>query len=283
MPTAVVCDDDPVLRGSITSICDDLGLQVVAETDTAGDAVMLVRRFEVDVLILDTSLSSGSGELALQLLKDEGLHPQTIVFTLYADDAPRLLSLGAREVVAKPDLGALRTALVRLLSAVEETSTFDADRRVASRPTEEAPSIWRSPSGVSPAQDLTHSILALEQGDSVLAVQLLGLDTFETDVGPLLADDCLLAVARILRGQLRVQDLLHLAKEGDVFVALLRGGDNRSADAVWTRLVGPDPHGRPPGEPHGAGSPRRRPRWHRRRRPRRRGRASASAWVGRPS
>jgi CheY-like chemotaxis protein len=253
MSTAVVCDDDPTLRGAISKLCAEVGLDVVAETDVAGDAAMLVGRFGVSVLVIDTSLSAGSGESALEMIRNEDLHPQIIVFSMYADDVPRLRSLGAREVIKKPDLGALREALARVSASVLSAAPGE-DRRLATRLTDEAPPIWRSPAGVSTAQDLTHSILALEPGDSVLTVRILALEAVEADVGRLLADDCRLAIARVLRHELRVQDLLHVADDDGTFVALLRGGDARSADAVWSRLVTAIRHEGLPGEPHGAGS-----------------------------
>lgn len=253
MSTAVVCDDDPALRASISAICDEVGLEVVAETDVAGDAAMLVGRFGVSVLVIDTSLSAGSGESALEMIRNEGLHPQIIVFSMYDDDVPRLRALGAQEVIKKPDLAALRGALARVSAAVVTVAPGD-DRRLASRLTEEAPPLWRSPSGVSPAQDLTRSILALEPGDSILALRILGLEALEADVGPLLTADCRLAIAALLRRELRVQDLLHVANEGAALVAMLRGGDARSADAVWARLVTGIRNEGLPGQPHGAGA-----------------------------
>lgn len=253
MSTAVVCDDDPALRAAISKLCADVGLEVVAETDVAGDAAMLVARFDVSVLVIDTSLSAGSGESALEMIRSEGLHPQIIVFSMYADDVPRLRALGAQEVIKKPDLDALRGAVARVSAAVVPVAPGD-DRRMTSHPTEEAPPLWRSPSGVSPAQDLTHSILVLEPGDSILAVRILGLEAIQADVGALLAADCRLAVGRLLRRELRVQDLLHIGNDDDAFVAMLRGGDARSADAVWARLVTAIRNEGLPGQPHGAGA-----------------------------
>ena len=114
--------------------------------------------------------------------------------------------------------------------------------------------MWQSPSGVSPTHDLAHSYLTLEPGDAVLAVCVRGLDAFEADVGPLLANDCRLAVARLLRTDLRIQDLLHLAPDGDGFIALLRGGDARAAAAVWSRLTAVVRRDQLIGELHGVGS-----------------------------
>ncbi len=53
----VICDDDTGVRAAISALCADAGLEVVAETDSGGDATEMVRRFGVDVLVLDLSLS----------------------------------------------------------------------------------------------------------------------------------------------------------------------------------------------------------------------------------
>ena len=72
MATVVVCDDDAAVRGAVSAICDDIGLEVVAETDSGADAAELVHRFSVDLLILDLSLSDGSGERTLRSLAEAG-------------------------------------------------------------------------------------------------------------------------------------------------------------------------------------------------------------------
>ncbi len=254
MAKAVVCDDDPVLRAVISDVCKASGLEVVAETDSGSDAVMMVRRFAVDVLVLDISLVDGSGQRALALLREEDLHPAVVIFTAYAADALAMISLGAREVVQKPDVEALGAALRKVNGSLTDAPDRTEDRRFASRPTQPAPPMWHSPSGVAPTQDLAYSYLTLEPGDAALAVRVLGLDAFEADVGPLLANDCRLAVARLLRLELRIQDLLHLAPDGDGFIALLRGGDARATAAVWSRLTAVVRRDQLIGEPHGAGT-----------------------------
>ncbi|MGK2948918.1 MAG: response regulator [Acidimicrobiales bacterium] len=236
MATAVVCDDDAALRTVISALCEEAGIEVVAETDTGGDAVELVRRFSIDVLVLDLSLKDSSGAGMLRQLQEEGLRPAVIVFTAYADDPVALLGLGARQVIEKPDLQALSDALVAAIRPAERGGPSE-DRRRQSQPVEPPPPLWRSPSGVASAADLVHSLQRLDEGDAVLGVAVAGLQALQGDVGTLLVADCRLAAARLLRGTLRVQDLLHEAPDGDAFVALLRGGDSRSADAVWQRLT----------------------------------------------
>lgn len=253
MATVVVCDDDSVARAAVSAVCATAGLEVVAETDNRHDAAEMVRRFGVDVLVLDLSLSDGSGEETLIALEAEGSSASVIVFTAYASDPTRLLRLGAREVVEKPDFERLGVVLSGLGTSVDHARNPD-NRRVASREVRTAPKLWRSPAGVSSHHDLTYSLEEMEPGDAALGITVVGLDALEADVGPLLVADCRLAVAAILRRKLRIQDLLHEAPEVGGFIALLRGGDARAAGAVWSRLTAAVREAGLPGEVKGAAS-----------------------------
>ena len=254
MATVVVCDNDAVVRASVSAVCAEAGLEVVAETDSGTDATELMRRFDVDVLVLDLSLSDGSGERALTILDEASSKAAVVVFSAYARDPDRLYHLGAREVIEKPDFARLAHVLTGLGSSLDKPVDHPDDRRLASREVDRAPKMWCSPAGVSPHHDLTHSLLTLEVGDAVLAVTVVGLEALEADVGPLLTADCRLAVAGIVRDELRIQDLLHEAPEIAGFVALLRGGDARTAGAVWSRVTEAVRGVRLPGEVKGAAS-----------------------------
>jgi CheY-like chemotaxis protein len=239
MATVVVCDDDSVARSAVSSLCEEAGLQVVAETDRGGDAIELIRRFGVDVLVLDLSLPDGPGEGAIEALCVAPDPPAIVVFTAYARDAARLLGLGAAEVVEKPAFGDLRAALDRVRQSVDvEIDLTDAatERRFASRVVLPAPPLWRSPSGVSTEGDLDLSLAHVIEGDAVLVVALQDVDGLDASVGAALATDCRLLPGRLLRTTLRAQDVVHDAPEVDGFVAILRGGDDRAAEAAWHRL-----------------------------------------------
>lgn len=253
MTTVVVCDDDKVVRAAVSAACVDAGLEVVAETDSGTDAAEMVRRFNVDVLVMDVALSDGSGEHTLATLDADDTSAAVIVFTAYASDPGKLRRLGAREVVEKPDLELLADVLGAVGSSPSANGS-QADRRAASRAVEPPPELWRSPAGVSAHQDLTHSLLRMETGDAVLAITVVGLDALEADVGALLVADCHLAVAGMLRDELRVQDVLHEAPEVRGFLALVRGGDARAAGTVWSRLTARVNSAGLPGEVKGAAS-----------------------------
>ncbi|MEQ1787042.1 MAG: response regulator [Acidimicrobiales bacterium] len=253
MATVVVCDDDRVVRSAVSAACTDAGLEVVAETDSGSDAAELVRRFGVDVLVFDVALSDGSGEYTLTTLDEEGSGTAIVVFTAYASDPSKLRRLGAREVVEKPDFDLLRDVLASVQTAATSNGA-STERRLASRDVEAAPRVWRSPAGVSSYDDITHALQRMETGDAVLAVTVVGLEALEADVGALLVADCRLAVAGVLRDELRVQDFLHEAPEVSGFVALVRGGDARAAGAVWSRLTAGVTNAGLPGEVKGAAS-----------------------------
>lgn len=241
MATAVVCEDDPVLRRTVSSICEQVGLHVVAEVDGGADAVELTRRFGVDVLVLDLALGEGiSGQETLQALRGMDPFPNVIVFTAYAGDAEELLRLGARAVVEKPHLNRLIVALEALSVQRPEATPGHApgnERRRRTRPAMPPSNLWRSPSGVSSEADLALTLDATAEGDAIIVVRVGGLDLVAADAGQMLADDVRLTVARALRSTLRAQDVVHQSKAAHGFVAVLRGGDNHAPAAVWTRLL----------------------------------------------
>lgn len=254
MATVVVCDDDAVLRRNLSDLCEETGLKVVAETDNSTDAVELVRRFGVDIVVLDLALPDGSGERALETFREVQPGPIVIVFTAYAEDPDHLIRLGAREVIEKPDFARLEAVLSHLAVAPASTgpdASDGRDRRRTSRAVEPPSPFWRSPSGVSSSHDLVQSLQSALAGDALLLIVPQGLAGLE-GVGPTLIADCRLVSARLLRDTLRVQDVVHEVPEVDGFVALLRGGDASAAEAAWSRLVALHDGARAPGHLTGA-------------------------------
>lgn len=259
MLTAVVCDDDRVLRQTISDLCESAGLQVVAETDSAPDAVALVRRFGVDVLVLDLSLGDASGETALESLRDVQPHPTIVVFTAYAAQPADLLRMGAYEVIEKPGLQRLAATLERIAApgghAEGDAAALQEERRSTSRAVESLVQLWRSPSGISSAVDLARTLDSAVDGDAILLLAVRGLDELDERVGPVLLADCRLAPARLLRQTLRTQDLVHEVPVIDGFAAVLRGGDARAAAAAWARLLEMVETAHLPGELRGVCAP----------------------------
>jgi CheY-like chemotaxis protein len=250
VPNAVICDDDAVLRSVVAELAQEVGLDVVAETDQGGDVLSLVRRFGVDVVVLDLSLGIMSGNQVLTALRQEGLAPLIVVFSAYAGDDPELRSLGARWIVDKPDLAHLAEALTEAAAAADEaralraaagTFTHEAqpetsERRFASRGTTDLEPVWRSPSGIEPTSELHERLATCVDGDWVLAVTVVDPATVRQRAGDVLAADCVLEIGRVLRLTVRVQDIVLDEPACQGFLVLLRGGDHRAADAAWKRI-----------------------------------------------
>jgi DNA-binding NarL/FixJ family response regulator len=117
-----VVDDHPVLREGIASLLEaQPDLAVVDRGETVEDAARILRRDDIDVLVLDVRLGSTSGLNALQ--RPMSGRPQVVVLTAYAypQYAAAALRLGASGFVLKNApidelLGAIRNAAAGGLS-----------------------------------------------------------------------------------------------------------------------------------------------------------------------
>lgn len=237
MVSVVICDDDHVTRGAVTVVCEDLGLEVIAETDRWTTSLELIQRFEVDLLVLDLSLMDGSGEHALESLKGVPDAPKVVVFSAYVRDFSRLTQFGATEVVEKPDFDRLGIVLGELAGGVATVaSDQQVSRRVDTRDPSPLPVIWRSPSGIASNRDLHESLLHVIQGDCVVAAALGQVDSWAVSIGTTLVTDCRLAVGRLLASTVRAQDVVHEDPHTHGFIGLLRGGTDQAGSAVLRRL-----------------------------------------------
>ena len=230
----VVCDDDATLRSVVSRMAEESGHTVIAETDSAHDAVELITRFGADLLVLDLSLPWGSGMEAIYEIRDREVPCQVVVFTSYADDSPDVRRSGVKAVVEKPDFEALDEVL-RALSGDPAAAT-EQERRKPPRARPRVPAaVTVSPSGVEEPASFAAVIDAMESGDGILYVHV-SLPPPEGD-GPwdeLLRTDQFLAVARNLRTVLRVQD--RLTVEDGKLKAVLLDGERAGVESVWRRL-----------------------------------------------
>jgi len=238
MVSVVICDDDRITRAAITTLCEDLGLEVVAETDQWTASLELARRFHVDLMVLDVTLLDGSGDHVLEGLQGVTDAPRVVVFSAFAPDVSRLKQLGAIEVIEKPDFARLSKILAEMMESapVEPPAPEQVSRRVTTRSSSPLPAVWRSPSGIAPHPELAASLEQVVERDSVLAVALTGVDDWAESVGPRLVVDCHLAVGRMLARAVRAQDIVHEEPVSGGFIALLRGGDESAGPAVERRL-----------------------------------------------
>lgn len=238
----VVCDDDVTLRGVVSKLAADAGHTVLAETDSASDAVDMILRFGAEALVLDLSLPWGGGMRAVHDLRTAGSPCQVVVFTSYAADSPEVRDAGVRAVIEKPDFEALIEVLEGLAKGAQAATPDGAERRRAFVPRSSMPPpVAISVSGLESPLTFADALNHLEPNDAVLVVHVAMPDIGGGWFARLSAADHTLAVARNLRSVLRTQDRL-TASEPDVderiddVRALLLGGGRPGVESVFRRL-----------------------------------------------
>lgn len=234
----VICDDDPTLRHVLTRMAESSGHQVLAETDSAIDAVDLVSRFAADLLLLDLSLPYGSGLDALRDLRARHAHCEVVVFSAYTELVGDAVEAGARAVIDKPDFDALEYVLQQLAAgeaAEAAAHAIELNRRKEPRERPRiAPAVLRSPSGVEAPESIERVVDALEPGDAVLYVRVVSPEQDDDGWTRMLRTDRFLAVARTLRATLRLQDRVSI--DGEQLLAILLDADRVGVESAWRRL-----------------------------------------------
>ena len=213
---ALVCDDDHTNRTVITDLLEERGVQVLAETDRASDAIELLDRFGPDLVVCDMALAAGTGMDVIEHLGETGARCRVVVFTAFEDMTHPVAGVAVHTVV-KPDFAHLERALDDAIAAAGEDGE-GADRRRPVRPV--APPSMRSATGLDDAAEFYRELSEASAGDVLLAVAIGG------------ADDIQLGDA--LRTAIRAQDLL--IRRHEQYVMLLIGGGDDAAESVLRRV-----------------------------------------------
>lgn len=114
----LVVDDHHVVRqGLVSMINKEPGLQVVADTGSGEEAVLLFRKHKPDVTLMDLRLPGISGAEAVAAIRGEYPHSRFIVLTTYDgdEDIYRALQAGAQAYLLK---GMFREVLIEAVQAV---------------------------------------------------------------------------------------------------------------------------------------------------------------------
>ena len=110
-----VVDDHELLRAGVRTLLEEEpDLEVAAEVAHGNDICALIRRAEVDVLLLDLDMPPPDGHEVLRQMKRDRLGVRTIILTGVDDPLPLVLALelGARGIVPK------KSATKQLIQAV---------------------------------------------------------------------------------------------------------------------------------------------------------------------
>ena len=127
----LIVDDHPMMRTGLAQLIDsEPGLKVVAEADTAGQAINLVAKHKFDLALLDISLPDKNG---LELIKDlRALKPELPILVVSMHDeliyAERVLRAGGRGYIMKQEGG---EKFLRAIRAVLAGQIFVSDKMSA--------------------------------------------------------------------------------------------------------------------------------------------------------
>lgn len=100
----LLVEDSPIICNLVTRIINGVaGLNVVESVDTEADAIGAVHRGNVDVVILDLQLRTGTGFGVLRALRAMAKKPAVVVFTNFPLSTYResALALGATHFLDK--------------------------------------------------------------------------------------------------------------------------------------------------------------------------------------
>jgi DNA-binding NarL/FixJ family response regulator len=121
--TVVLVDDQPLVRAGLARILEvDPELEVVGEASNGRDAVVLVRRLQPDVVLMDVRMPVVDGIDATRRLRDAGSRAKVVVLTTFGLDEYVVDSLrgGASGFLLK------EAPPERILSAVHEVAAGNA-------------------------------------------------------------------------------------------------------------------------------------------------------------
>lgn len=232
--TALVCDDDELLRGIVRRMLEDVGYQVIAEVDSPIEAMQALEVSAVDLVVLDLALRSGHGEEILDWLRSRGANSKVVVFSAYIADHDALVAAGTSVTIEKPDFNRLEEAVRELL---DSGTTSRAERRRSNRPVTPLPApTGTSLSGFEPWTSLTAAAAALSDGDAILALDVVPGDALRPVWDPVFRADHRMTLGRALADTKRPTDRVSLSPDWSP-VLLLVAGRLEAPLAVFDRLT----------------------------------------------
>jgi DNA-binding NarL/FixJ family response regulator len=198
--TVLCVDDHPIVREGVVSIIEgDPDLKIVAEAETAQQAISAFREWKPDVTVLDLRLPDGDGVGVITEIRKEVPRARFVVLTSAEGDIDirRALEAGAQAYLIK---GVVRTELRQVIKAV-----YSGQRHVPANVAEKI------------AAHLNEPILTAREVE-VLQLVAEGLRNKEVADRLALSEDTVKMHLRNLMQKLEVSDRTHA-----VMVAVRRG------------------------------------------------------------
>ena len=102
--TALIVDDEPIIRMDLADQLNEVGIRVVAEAGDGFDAVDLARRHKPDVVLMDISVPVFDGLTAARQIMEEELARTVLMITSFCDNEfiERAKQIGVGGYLVKP-------------------------------------------------------------------------------------------------------------------------------------------------------------------------------------
>jgi two-component system invasion response regulator UvrY len=111
--TAVICDDDPVVRGVVADMLAAHGW-LPSQTATAKGAILLAELLQPHLVVMDMALSGMSGLEATPKIHADCPHARIVVLSSFDVPLRACLEAGATDVFRKHELPQLEGMLANL-------------------------------------------------------------------------------------------------------------------------------------------------------------------------
>lgn len=102
--TAIVVDDEPIIRIGLCQMMEDIGFHIVGEGEDGFDAVAVCREKKSDIILLDLKMDVFDGISAAETIIKENLVKCVVMCTAYADDESisKAIEIGVSGFLVKP-------------------------------------------------------------------------------------------------------------------------------------------------------------------------------------
>lgn len=102
--TAIVVDDEPIIRIGLCQMMEDIGFHIVGEGEDGFDAVAVCREKKSDIILLDLKMEVFDGISAAETIIKENLAKCVVMCTAYADDESisKAIEIGVSGFLVKP-------------------------------------------------------------------------------------------------------------------------------------------------------------------------------------